>query len=253
MMRILYVEDNPANLFLVKRVAKVGGHEVINYIDGEQALENINQDKPDMILMDIQLAGAMSGLDVVQKLRSDGCDLPIIAVTAYAMLGDRERFLAAGCDDYLAKPLPIPRLVEMLEQYNQRLGHSDTTKAKTNPMLQRPTLADVLPPSEDLTKPSVGMGRPSFEGLASWSKSTEVSKAPAGDSPAASTPAAADTPSAASTPAASTPLFNGAVPSNIPTSSENGSLTAKSDETTAPKSDASDEATDKPAATGSES
>jgi two-component system cell cycle response regulator DivK len=154
MMRILYVEDNPANLFLVKRVAKVGGHEVINYIDGEQALSNIDQDKPDMILMDIQLAGAMSGLDVVQKLRSDGCHLPIIAVTAYAMLGDRDRFLAAGCDDYLAKPLPIPRLVEMLEHYNQQIDSH--AKPKTTPLFQRPTLAEVLPPSEDLTKPSIG-------------------------------------------------------------------------------------------------
>lgn len=171
MMRILYVEDNPANLFLVKRVARVGGHEVINYIDGEQALENIDQDKPDMILMDIQLAGAMSGLDVVQKLRSDGCALPIIAVTAYAMLGDRERFLAAGCDDYLAKPLPIPRLVEMLDQYNQRLGR-DATKFKPASFVQRPSLADILPPSEDLTKPSITVN--GFAGLGGWLKHDET-------------------------------------------------------------------------------
>ncbi|HEX2622161.1 MAG TPA: response regulator, partial [Phototrophicaceae bacterium] len=62
-MRILYVEDNPANLFLVKRVARMGGHEVINYIDGEDALANFIKDKPDLVLMDIQLAGELSGLD----------------------------------------------------------------------------------------------------------------------------------------------------------------------------------------------
>jgi CheY-like chemotaxis protein len=182
MMRILYVEDNPANLFLVKRVAKVGGHEVINYIDGEQALSNIDQDKPDMILMDIQLAGAMSGLDVVQKLRSDGCYLPIIAVTAYAMLGDRERFLAAGCDDYLAKPLPIPRLVEMLDHYNQQLDKK--SKPKANPLLQRPSLADVLPPSEDLTKPSVStsVNGSRLEGLLNGSQPATPTTSPNGSS-----------------------------------------------------------------------
>lgn len=118
-MRILYVEDNPANLFLVKRVAKMGGHEVINYIDGEDALANFDKDRPDLVLMDIQLAGELTGLQVVQRLRELGYRTPIIAVTAYAMLGDRERFLAAGCDDYIAKPLPIPRLVELLEHYNR--------------------------------------------------------------------------------------------------------------------------------------
>ncbi|MCU0499790.1 MAG: response regulator [Anaerolineae bacterium] len=118
-MRILYVEDNPANLFLVKRVAKMGGHEVINYIDGEDALANFDKDRPDLVLMDIQLAGELTGLQVVQRLREQGHRTPIIAVTAYAMLGDRERFLAAGCDDYIAKPLPIPRLVELLDHYSR--------------------------------------------------------------------------------------------------------------------------------------
>lgn len=117
-MRILYVEDNPANLFLVKRVARMGNHEVLNYIDGEDALANFERDKPDLVLMDIQLSGELSGLDVVKRLRADGYTLPIVAVTAYAMLGDRERCIEAGCDDYLAKPLPVPQLVELFERYN---------------------------------------------------------------------------------------------------------------------------------------
>ncbi len=116
-MKILYVEDNAANVFLVKRIAKVGGHDVVNYIDGEQALGQFESDKPDLVLMDIQLAGELSGLDVVQRLRTGGSRVPIIAVTAYAMVGDRERCLAAGCDDYLAKPLPIPRLMEIFDHY----------------------------------------------------------------------------------------------------------------------------------------
>jgi two-component system cell cycle response regulator DivK len=129
-MRILYVEDNPANLFLVKRVARMGGHEVINYIDGEDALANFIRDKPDLVLMDIQLAGELSGLDVVQRLRSIGHKTPIIAVTAYAMIGDRERFLTAGCDDYLAKPLPIPRLVELIEHYRKNVPVVDNVATR---------------------------------------------------------------------------------------------------------------------------
>jgi CheY-like chemotaxis protein len=116
-MRILYVEDNPANLFLIKRVAKMGDHEVVNLIDGEEALRKIDMIKPDLILMDIQLAGQLTGLDVVRKLRSDGYSMPIVAVTAYAMVGDRERCLEAGCNEYLSKPLPIGRVVELLQLY----------------------------------------------------------------------------------------------------------------------------------------
>jgi len=116
-MKIMYVEDNAANVFLVKRIAKVGGHDVVNYVDGEKALTQFDSDRPDLVLMDIQLAGEMSGLDVVQQLRQRGSRVPVIAVTAYAMVGDRERCLAAGCDDYLAKPLPIPRLMEIFDHY----------------------------------------------------------------------------------------------------------------------------------------
>ncbi len=116
-MRIMYVEDNPANLFLVKRVARMGNHDVLNYIDGEDALTYFERDNPDLVLMDLQLAGEMSGLDVVKKLRAAGYKTPMIAVTAYAMVGDRDRCMAAGCDDYLAKPLSVPRLVALIQHY----------------------------------------------------------------------------------------------------------------------------------------
>jgi len=117
MMRILYVEDNPANLSLVERVARIGKHDVVTYMNGTSALENFERDKPDIVLMDIQLPGTLTGLDVVRRLRANGHDLPIIAVTAYAMVGDRERCLAAGCDGYIAKPLPIADLVALFEKY----------------------------------------------------------------------------------------------------------------------------------------
>jgi two-component system cell cycle response regulator DivK len=120
-MKVLYVEDNPANVFLVKRVARMGNHEIINYIDGGQALKKYDEISPDLVLMDIQLAGDKSGLDVVRELRARGVKTPIIAVTAYAMVGDKERCIDAGCDDYLAKPLPIPRLVEIFDAHNKRV------------------------------------------------------------------------------------------------------------------------------------
>lgn len=116
-MRILYVEDNPANLSLMQRIARMGGHEVITYIEGEAALDHFEQDRPDLILLDVQLSGKLSGVDVVQRLRARGVTTPVIAVTAYAMVGDRERFLEAGFDDYLSKPLPVTELVEMVQKY----------------------------------------------------------------------------------------------------------------------------------------
>src|SRR5450432_1401638 len=120
MMKIMYVEDNPANISLLQRIARMGGHEVINYSDGESALNNFKQDHPDLVLMDLQLQGRVSGLDVVKELRVRGFTTPIIAVTAYAMVGDRERCLEAGCDSYLSKPLPVAELVELVQTYELR-------------------------------------------------------------------------------------------------------------------------------------
>ena len=116
-MRIMYVEDNPANISLLQRIARMGGHDVINYTDGEVALNKFAADHPDLVLMDLQLEGRIGGLEVVRKLRDQGFKTPIIAVTAYAMVGDRERCLDAGCDGYLSKPLPVGELVELVQKY----------------------------------------------------------------------------------------------------------------------------------------
>ncbi len=138
-MRILYVEDNPANLFLVQRVARMGNHEVINYMDGEVALKCFDHDHPDLVLMDIQIPGKLNGLDVVKKLREAGYKTPIIAVTAYAMLGDREKCIEAGCDSYMAKPIPIDDLVEVFKRYDPLL--SQTQEVVTSPAPAAPTPA----------------------------------------------------------------------------------------------------------------
>jgi CheY-like chemotaxis protein len=151
-MRILYVEDNPANLSLMQRIARMGGHEVIVYTEGEAALDHFEQDNPDLILLDVQLAGRLSGVDVVQRLRTRGITTPVIAVTAYAMVGDRERFLSAGFDDYLSKPLPVAELVEMVQKYDlqRRSGldappaaaaASETAEATGTPPVETPQVS----------------------------------------------------------------------------------------------------------------
>ncbi len=116
-MRILYIEDNATNVILVQRVANMGKHAVITYGDGREALDHFEQDKPDLILLDVQLRGALTGLDVAHTLRTKGCTVPIIAVTAYAMKGDRQRCLDAGCDDYLPKPISVAELVTVFKRY----------------------------------------------------------------------------------------------------------------------------------------
>src|SRR5262245_48429097 len=111
-MRIAYVEDNPTNLALVERVVTIGQHKITSYTEGEVAVQALTREKFDLILMDIELAGDISGLQVVKNLRAFGLKTPIVAVTAYAMLGDRDKCLEDGCDDYLPKPIQTMELVQ---------------------------------------------------------------------------------------------------------------------------------------------
>jgi len=148
-MRILYVEDNPANLFLMQRIARMGGHEVISYTEGEQALERFVRDDPDLVLLDVQLAGALNGLDVVKILRERGIVIPVIAVTAYAMVGDKEKCLEAGFDGYMAKPLPVTELVELVQKYELEFKEQGRRAAPqpTNQTLElTPATAAVISP-----------------------------------------------------------------------------------------------------------
>src|SRR5450432_196008 len=118
-MRVAYVEDNSTNLALVERVAGMSHHIIVSYTEGEIALRELMREKVDLILMDVELAGELSGLQVVRGLRAQGLTTPIIAVTAYAMMGDREKCMEAGCTGYLPKPLPIPELVALLNHYDE--------------------------------------------------------------------------------------------------------------------------------------
>src|SRR5258708_5582248 len=138
-MRVAYVEDNSTNLALVERVASMSHHVIVSYTEGEIALRELMREKVDLILMDVELAGELSGLQVVRGLRAQGLKTPIIAVTAYAMMGDREKCIEAGCTDYLPKPLPIPELVALLNRYDEMV------KQKVPEPVGAPAMASAAP------------------------------------------------------------------------------------------------------------
>ncbi len=115
---VLYVEDNFHNRRIVNKVLTSKGYKILEAMDGESGLEMIRQTRPPLILLDITLPG-MDGIEVIQHLKADPSlkDIPVIALTASAMHGDRERFLQAGCDDYLSKPIQVHELIEMVEKF----------------------------------------------------------------------------------------------------------------------------------------
>ena len=116
--RILIVDDNVTNLKLVSYLMKAKGYEVGTAVDAESALEEVRTHRPRVILMDLQLPG-VDGLQLTRQLKSDPAtrEIIVIAVTAYAMKGDQERALAAGCDDYVTKPIDTRGLPETIERH----------------------------------------------------------------------------------------------------------------------------------------
>jgi two-component system cell cycle response regulator DivK len=117
-MLILYVEDNFENKLFVRRVIESMGHEMLEAETGYQSLEMASERTPDLILMDINIPG-MDGLETTVKFKenSDLSHIPIIALTANAMKGDKERCLAAGCDGYLQKPIGVSDLRRTVQEY----------------------------------------------------------------------------------------------------------------------------------------
>ena len=116
--RILYIEDNFQNRRLVKRLLSKKGYEIIEAEDGLQGIAIAAREKPDLILMDINLPG-IDGMEATSRLKSsrDLSHIPIVAVTAQAMRGDRERIMAAGCDDYLQKPIDNEQLINTVRRF----------------------------------------------------------------------------------------------------------------------------------------
>jgi two-component system cell cycle response regulator DivK len=105
--RILVVEDNPKNLKLVRDVLTYSGYEVIEATTGEDGVRLAHESSPDLILMDLQLPG-IDGAEALRQIReADEIQIPVVAVTAFAMNDDRERLLGAGFDGYLEKPIDV--------------------------------------------------------------------------------------------------------------------------------------------------
>jgi len=120
MARILVVEDNPSNMKLVSLILDSIGHEVIEANNALEGIRLAEEQSPDLVLMDIQLPG-MDGLEATRRLKMNAAtrDIKVVALTAFAMKGDEQRMLAAGCDDYISKPI---RHAEFVARMGALLG-----------------------------------------------------------------------------------------------------------------------------------
>jgi two-component system cell cycle response regulator DivK len=116
--KILIVEDNDLNLKLFRDLLGAHGYDTIETKEGLEAITLTKAQHPDLILMDIQLP-EISGLDVTRRIKADPtiCDIPIIAVTAFAMKDDEEKIMAAGCEAYLSKPISIMSFMETVRRF----------------------------------------------------------------------------------------------------------------------------------------
>jgi CheY-like chemotaxis protein len=117
METILVVDDNPTNLKLVSDVLGFEGYCMVTAVNAQKAQAMVQQTRPDLILMDIGLPD-MDGLTLTRKIKADQgtCHIIIVAVTAFAMKGDRERAIAAGCDGYIAKPVDTRKLPSQITE-----------------------------------------------------------------------------------------------------------------------------------------
>jgi two-component system cell cycle response regulator DivK len=116
--KILVVEDNELNLKLFKDLLEANNFEVIENRDGKRVLELAQTQKPDIILMDIQLPD-ISGMDLIERIKADELlkKIPIIAVTAFAMQEDKDNILNSGAEEYISKPISITKFLEVINKY----------------------------------------------------------------------------------------------------------------------------------------
>lgn len=118
MARIVVIEDNPANRELMAYLLKAFGHIPLEAPDGLSGLESVRREVPDLVLCDLQLPG-IDGYEIARQVKSDPIlsTIPLIAVTAYAMVGDRDAVLAAGFDGYITKPITPELFVGQVEAF----------------------------------------------------------------------------------------------------------------------------------------
>lgn len=124
--RILCVEDNPQNMRLVRKILKKNGYDVIEAEDGLTGIQLAHNERPDLILMDINLPD-IDGLEATRRLKGveDLARIPVVALTANAMHGDRERCLEAGCSGYVPKPITKSELLNTVAHFLAMVGQSD--------------------------------------------------------------------------------------------------------------------------------
>ena len=116
MIKLLYVEDNDDNIYMLKmRLDLLGGYDILAAYNGAEGISRARTDQPDVILMDMNLP-VIDGWEATRRLKAELAtrDIPVIALTAHAMTGDRERALASGCDDFDTKPVDFSRLIEKI-------------------------------------------------------------------------------------------------------------------------------------------
>ncbi len=121
-MTVLVVEDNDLNMKLFHDVLEAHGYNVLQAKDGMEGWRMAREHRPDLILMDIQLPD-VSGLDVIKWLKDDETlkSIPVIAITAFVMAGDKVKILEGGCDAYIAKPISIPVFLRTIERFARPL------------------------------------------------------------------------------------------------------------------------------------
>ncbi len=159
--RILVIEDNPANLDLMSYLLNAYGHTVLPAVDGRQGIEAARRERPDLVVCDVQLPD-MDGYEIARWLKSEPelRTIPLVAVTALAMLGDRDRVLAAGFDGYLAKPINPETFVPQMEVYlrpgrrSPPTSHGDAAAHAPTGLPQGPTVlvVDNLPVNLELAR-----------------------------------------------------------------------------------------------------
>jgi CheY-like chemotaxis protein len=115
MKKALIVEDNPINMELVMEILSAHGFSADMAVNGEEAIVKLEKEEYGLVLMDIELPG-MDGVNATKIIKSKHKNLPIIALTSYAMKGDRERFIAAGFDDYISKPIDINSIIDKINK-----------------------------------------------------------------------------------------------------------------------------------------
>ncbi|MEE9200244.1 MAG: response regulator [Candidatus Brocadiales bacterium] len=117
MKTVLVIEDNVDNMELISLILEKNGYKVLKAETGQQGFDMALEARPDFIILDIQLPD-MDGLEVLRKIRSSEIDsgIPVIAMTSYAMVGDREKMMAAGCNGYIEKPIDLEKVIGQIRE-----------------------------------------------------------------------------------------------------------------------------------------